>query len=321
MGQTMPNIKTILAVIDPTTDEQPGLERAKLVAGKTGATLHLLICTYDEYLAGSRIVDSPAFKNAREMLVNNYAERLETLAEPLRKDGLSVHTSAIWEHPLHEGIIHHAVDIGADIVFKDTHHHSALARALFTNTDWNLIRTCPCLLWLVKPGEVQSGTKIVAAIDPMSEHDKPAALDDHIIKVTQDVSSLLSGELTVFHSYDPRAAFATATANAYVPVSLPLDEVEEQMHEQHANRVREITSYYDIDDAATHVVSGATHEVLPEFARDENVSAVVMGAVARGRLKRLFIGATAERTLENLPCDLVIVKPDGVAATLESAVA
>jgi len=35
-----------------------------------------------------------------------------------------------------------------------------------------------------------------------------------------------------------------------------------------------------------------------------------MGAVARNRWKRLFIGATAERTLEYLPCDLLIVKPD-----------
>jgi universal stress protein E len=35
-----------------------------------------------------------------------------------------------------------------------------------------------------------------------------------------------------------------------------------------------------------------------------------MGAVSRNRWKRLFIGATAERTLEFLPCDLLIVKPN-----------
>jgi universal stress protein E len=35
-----------------------------------------------------------------------------------------------------------------------------------------------------------------------------------------------------------------------------------------------------------------------------------MGAISRNRWKRLFIGATAERTLDHLPCDLLIVKPD-----------
>jgi universal stress protein E len=36
---------------------------------------------------------------------------------------------------------------------------------------------------------------------------------------------------------------------------------------------------------------------------------VVMGAVARRGLKRLFIGSTAERVLDRLHCDLVIIKP------------
>ncbi|MGL1102669.1 universal stress protein, partial [Vibrio parahaemolyticus] len=38
-------------------------------------------------------------------------------------------------------------------------------------------------------------------------------------------------------------------------------------------------------------------------------SIVVMGAVSRSGLKRLFIGNTAERTLDLLSCDVLIVKP------------
>jgi universal stress protein E len=46
------------------------------------------------------------------------------------------------------------------------------------------------------------------------------------------------------------------------------------------------------------------------MANKFNADVVVMGAVARNRLKRIFIGATAERVLEHLPCDLLIIKPD-----------
>jgi universal stress protein E len=51
----------------------------------------------------------------------------------------------------------------------------------------------------------------------------------------------------------------------------------------------------------------------------ENLKAdvVIMGAVARNRWKRLFIGATAERTLEHLPCDLLIIKPDWFRSPVE----
>jgi universal stress protein E len=34
-----------------------------------------------------------------------------------------------------------------------------------------------------------------------------------------------------------------------------------------------------------------------------------MGAVSRSGLKRLFIGNTAERTLDRLDCDVLVVKP------------
>jgi len=37
-----------------------------------------------------------------------------------------------------------------------------------------------------------------------------------------------------------------------------------------------------------------------------------MGALARSGLKRLLIGNTAERVLDHLPCDLLVIKPRGL---------
>ena len=45
---------------------------------------------------------------------------------------------------------------------------------------------------------------------------------------------------------------------------------------------------------------GVISEELPLIAEKLEADVVVMGAVARNRWKRLFIGATAERTLEDL---------------------
>jgi hypothetical protein len=36
---------------------------------------------------------------------------------------------------------------------------------------------------------------------------------------------------------------------------------------------------------------------------------VIMGAVSRSGLKRLLIGNTAERVLDQLSCDILVVKP------------
>ena len=114
------------------------------------------------------------------------------------------------------------------------------------------------------------------------------------------------------------AQSATATANADIPVSLPFDEIEKQMHEDHQKRFGEITSFHGLDDDKAHLIAGLTHEELPLIAENLNADVVVMGAVARNRWKRLFIGATAERTLEHLPCDLLIVKPDWFHTPVEA---
>ncbi len=305
----MNEIAKILAVVDPTIEDQPAVRRSIWLAMSTGAELELLVCYYSKYLAEDLLFPSPSLEKARNQLIESHEKHLEEIAEPLRAAGITVKTSVAWDHPLHDGIVRQAASYDADIVVKDTHHHSAVTRALFTNTDWNLIRNCPMPLWLVKPHDLAEQPAFVAAIDPNHEHDKPAALDDKILQLSKLIAGAVGGVVHAFHSYDPGNTVATATANASVPVSLPLDDVEHQLHEDHRKRFREITEIHNVDDDKVHLVAGLTHEELPAIAEQIGADVVVMGAVARNRWKRLLIGATAERTLEHLPCDLLIVKP------------
>ena len=311
-------MKKILCVIDPTTRAQPALHRAERVAHATKAELELFICYYDDYLSGQRFYDAPSLSEAREEVLARQTEYLETIAVPARDSGLTVNTAVSWDRPLHDGIVRQVEASQPDIVFKDTHHHSAMQRALFTNTDWNLIRNCPVPLWLVKPRDIRAEPIVLTAIDPAHRNDKPASMDERILNMGSVVTKTLRGQLHSFHSCDPRVALATAASNAYLPVSLPLKEIERNMLEQHGKRFDEVVASFDLAEDCKHLVSGAAHEALPEIARDLGVDVVVMGAIARNRWKRLYIGSTAERTLENLPCDLLIVKPDWVAASINN---
>lgn len=315
----MRKLDKILCIVDPTTSVQPAAHRAAWLAQHVGAELELFICFYNEYLSGERFFDAPSLKNARHDIVERNEAYLEKLAEPMRSAGLKVSTHVAWDHPLYEGIVRYAVSSGADMVFKDTHHHSALERALLTNTDWNLIRTCPVPLWLVKARDIQSTPTYIASLDPTHEHDKPASLDDDLITLGKLLAEKTDGEVHAFHSFDPRIALATATANAYIPASLPYDEIERDMREQHGRRFDEVLQPHDIKEERRHLISGATHEELPDTAKELSADVILMGAIGRNAWKRLFIGATAERTLEHLPCDLLIVKPDWFETPVEAS--
>jgi len=312
-------IRKILCVIDPTVSSQPAMHRSAWLAEKTGAKLELLVCFYNEYLSGHRFFDAPSLQKTRKELVTGYERHLESLATPLREQGIEFETSAVWDHPLYAGIVRHATQIDADIILKDTHQHSALSLSTLSNTDWNLIRTCPIPLWFVKPSDLPKDLHIIAAIDPMNERDKPAALDDEILSMSQLVAEGIGADVHAFHSFDLRAALAAATANVYIPVSLPLDDIEEQVRHQHEKRFEEIVEFHNIPAQRRHLVAGLTHEELPQLAKKLDSMLVVMGAIARNRWKRIFVGATAERTLDRLPCDLLVIKPDWFKTPLQLA--
>jgi universal stress protein E len=58
-----------------------------------------------------------------------------------------------------------------------------------------------------------------------------------------------------------------------------------------------------------HLVRGDAFAGIPATARKTRSAIVVMGAVSRTALKRLFIGNTAEKVMDELRCDLLVVKP------------
>jgi universal stress protein E len=58
-----------------------------------------------------------------------------------------------------------------------------------------------------------------------------------------------------------------------------------------------------------HLVRGDPAVAIPATARKTRSAIVVIGAVSRSALKRLFIGNTAERVMDELRCDLLVVKP------------
>ncbi|MGC2462337.1 MAG: universal stress protein, partial [Steroidobacteraceae bacterium] len=58
-----------------------------------------------------------------------------------------------------------------------------------------------------------------------------------------------------------------------------------------------------------HVVEAHPVDAITGAARRLPAAIVVMGAISRRGLKRLFIGNSAEQLLDELPCDLLVVKP------------
>jgi len=290
---------TILVVVDPAAGtHQPALERAAWLAKQAGARLELFACDYDPVMVDgvTATVWVPA-PSVREGLLQGLRNRLEELAAPLRTQGLTVSVDVVWEHPFERAIVAKAGAHDYWLVAKDTQHHNLLQRTLLTNVDWQLIRDCPAPLLLVKDRKLAAEPNVLAAVDPVNEHDKPAALDDRIFGFAADLARVLRGHLQLIHSFaSPMGA------------ELPPD-VHKIIADEHRSAMKKFSDTHAVLAGRTHLYEGLAHESLQKAAAEHAADFVVMGAVARRGLKRLFIGSTAERVLDRLPCDLVIIKP------------
>ncbi|HET7204829.1 MAG TPA: universal stress protein [Steroidobacteraceae bacterium] len=307
----MQRLDRVLAVIDPTVDVQTGATKAARLARSAGATLELFACDFDPALSGAPFFDTDGLRRLRDDFLAERAQLLHNLAVELRTTGLEVTTHVHWDNPLYEGILRRIEERAPDLVVKDTHYHSPLRRTLLTNTDWNLIRTCPVPLLLAKPTEWPARPKLLAALDPTHRHAKPAALDRDILDAAMLLARLLGGDVEPVHAFFPAALFAATAGMAGMP--LGADATTTDLIEAERARVtaelRDVVRGQGLDPRSVRVLQGAAAELLPSHAEQAQAAMLVMGGISRSRLKELFIGSTAERVLDRLPCDVLVVKP------------
>lgn len=307
-------IRNILVIVDPTAEEHPAIRKGALLAEKLNARLELFVC---ETKASRQVgLAKHARNNSKDLPVVNVRAKLEELADPLRNRGLDVTTATEIGDPLYAALTERTKRTTADLVIKDTHHHSLVKRTFLTNTDWHLIRTCPVPLLLTKATSWPVIPRVFAAVDPGHANDKPAALDYRILDYASLLSKKLDGELHVVHAYLPAAIVAGAIGSSpEIGLTICAEDlaVEEQ---QMRRRVEELVAEYRVESANVHLEVGGPADAIPLLAGALQATIMTMGALSRSGVERAFIGSTAEGVLEQLPCDALIVKPPDFAAML-----
>lgn len=295
----------LLVVIDPTSkDSQPSLERAAWVAKRSKSAVELLICEYNSALDGGYFFDGPAQQKARESLLNNLDKWLNKLAQPLRDEGISVTTEVRWGKPLHSMVLQRIEELKPDLVFRDATTHSLLQRLFFNNTSWQLIRQCPVPLWLVRAGAWKA-ERICAAVDPVHSADTQALLDHQLVQSTRYLAETLNMQADYMHSYAPlprTMVFDSELVAAY-------DQYVERSAKQHRDAFEKLMVNYPVEKTNRHLLEGFPEESIPEFIKERGVDLLVMGAISRGNLENALIGNTAERVLEAVQTDLLVIKP------------
>lgn len=304
--------KTVLAVIEPDINPREVVARAARVAELADAALELLLCDADVGALSDTVFVSNEARDIAGQIRAVQQEMLEELALPARERGVEVATGILDERPIADGIVYVALDRNPLYVVKGTRYHSDAERASLLDTDWQLIRRCPFPLWLVKPRPMTDKPLVIAAVDPMHSHDETAALDRLIVKYASGIADRSDGELHLLHVYQTVSGVGVAANRTFKPIRLSVDEISSRMEKEHREKLSAFAAEHHIDQRHTHLLPGAARDVLPYVARELTADLVVMGAMARSARSGDVLGSTAERALDHLPCDVLILRPDAV---------
>ncbi len=307
----MESIRNVLVVVDPTRDTSPAVPKAAHVAAAAGARLTLYVCDHSPALAASRFYDGGSFTVAVEPVLARHTLHLDRLAAPLRAAGLDVRVEVEFHNPLYAGVLRAIERHAADLVVKDAHHHTLLQRTLYTHTDWQLIRGCRAPLLLAHESPWHTPARIGAAIDPDHPGDPGATLDHLILHRTLQLASLLGAHATVVHVFSTLNLLAADPFPGAGPTALqpPAAAAVTALRDLHRAQLEDVARAHGIDAGDTFLADGTVADALPAFVAARRLDLLVLGAVTRGALGQRFIGSTAERVLERVACDLLVVHP------------
>jgi universal stress protein E len=232
--------------------------------------------------------------------------RLENIADRLRQHSLKVSVCAEWDFPAYEAIVRRAIRIKADLIVSAAHVGRHRLPSLMRLTDWELVRLSPYPVLIVKNPHPYRHPAVLTAVDPTHAFSKPLQLDKCILHMGRTLSEGLKGTLHAVHAY------------ARVPGgSLPSVGITPALIDRIARRAERVARV-NLDQAlrSTRIARSRRHLIardpvnaIVEAATKSRSAIVVMGAVSRSGIKRLLIGNTAERILDDLSCDILVVKP------------
>jgi universal stress protein E len=303
--------RRLLVVVDPAARAQPALEKAARLARVFKARVELYACDFREGLAGP----GRARAAARRRAVQAGEAQLRGLARDYLR-GRRCELRYELGHPRAERILARVRRARPDLVVLDSEFHAGARRALFGPADWPLIRDCPAPLLYAKPGRWRAAPRIAAAVDPLHPADPRARVDAALVGRARTLARGLQGSLSVVHAWLPLEPAFAGPAALGLPVGAPA-EVERSLaaaEARAADAVERLCRDGGRPRALPVLLRGAAVETLPAFAEVEGLDLLVLGAVSRSRLYEALIGATAERLLERVPCDLLVVKARRPAA-------
>ena len=299
---SMEPFKSILVDVDASAAVHPALERALGLARQSGAKLTITdVMTVPDY--------------ARRYLPAGLEEEMISLRKLELSRIAHAVTDVCTEFKLLAGrpgtvLIQEVLRSNHDLLMR-SHARDRTARRPrpFGAVDMELLRKCPCPVFLVQHGPPHERPQITGAVNASTEDASERALNVKIVELTLALAELEGGRPILLQAWAPFGERVVRSHSSDEAFTAFVQNVRQRT----AADLRQLALSFGerLSKAQTINRRGTPEDVIPQFVVAKGVDVVVMGTLARAGIAGFFIGNTAERVLRKLPCSVLAVKPDG----------
>jgi nucleotide-binding universal stress UspA family protein len=305
----MISLRSILVDEDPVATHHPALEQAAGLARRCHARLKI-VDVLPWVPSGVRHFVTP---DIEKELVGHRRERLAALAADMGDVPI---TSELLRGRPATAVIKEILHAGHDLLVRSHGRDLAEAPRPFGAIDMELLRQCPCPIWLVGSRDRSSAgpRRILAAVRATTNEPADQALNAEILEWALLLRSHGDANLTVFQAWTPYGA-------SLLRSRMSPDEFSEFIETSRRTEEEALSSFLApykerLTGVDVELVRGEPEDAIARFVESHGVDVVVMGTVARTGIAGLVMGNTAERVLQRLRGSVFAVKPPGFTTPL-----
>jgi len=240
------------------------------------------------------------------------AGTLEELAEMARSQGVEASVNLLRGSAF-PAIMQHVALHRNGLLVKVTQHVNLIHQVFFGHLDRQLIRKCPCPVWVENPAVWSKRGRVLAAVDPSpyaldSEQEAVRnALNVKVLERAISVAQAFQAELHVVHAWQ---FGLEAKLHGHIEFSENLiEECIESVRLEHKHALSELIAPYLGSITSTHMLKGNAGEQISRLADEESIDLIVMGTLCRTGISGMLIGNTAETVLDQVSCSVIALKP------------
>ncbi|MEI8592815.1 universal stress protein [Photobacterium sp. Hal280] len=310
----MRRFENLLFISDGVQDELDGLKQALSLSQAHHSTLTVLII-YPELPESLENYQG----NWEQALIENTKLQLAQAKSALSLSEQSVMPIILAESSKKPStlIIQHVLRDNYDMVIKSASFNQS--EAGLKAIDMELLRQCPCPVWLCRPiTHAQRKVHVAVAIDAENDSKEETDLDLMLLQLSRSLADNCDGSLNIISCWD--FPYEEIAGNPFIHV--PEQELQQSIQEAEQKHIHGLKALITLSGIGGPVKEfhpkGLPQKCIPDIIESEGIELLIMGTVARSGIPGFIMGNTAEDIIQNTKCSILALKPKGFVTDVKA---